>query len=566
MPSGSSPPPQSTYADEDVLDRIYDVALNPDRFEELVDVWQARYNPTGQAPDALFLGRHAERADTVLERLGDPVDALTATLDRFDQVAVFAVGVDLRVVQANAVAERQFGLVGDDGIDGLPFHANDLDTIRKQVRSLCVETSDEPRLCRARDVEQDRLVIVQLRPLQTERYGRLVLVATSVLAWPKGIKLALQSAFGLTAAEVDVVQQLTMTASLQEVADLRRRSIATVRTQLKTILHKTETKSQVELIRLVLSMAALSLCSGSTTDAAKPGYQAITLPDGRRMQYREFGAASGVPVVFWPSDYGFMHWPRQAEHEATQMGLRVIVPVRGGYGASDALPRCQDVTLAVARDVAQLLDTLGVRRCVHLALGIDFVLALRFAQQFSRRTSGIVACSGVLPIHGDAQLARMDKWHRFILATAHFSPRLLPFFVKAGFRMARRQGKEAFVRAVFGGSPADMETFADPEVRHAILKGTELTLSKEHSAHEMFARLTAYQMTESWGAWLGDVQGTTPVSFLCGLQDTQVPRQTLEDYQAAYPWIDFQLFPDAGRLVFFRHWHAALATVKSFEK
>lgn len=548
------------------MGRIYDVALNPDRYEELVDVWQARFDQTGQAADAGSLGRHVDRAHSFLERLDDSNDALTARLDRFDQLAAFAVGADLRVVQANTVAEHQLGLAVGDAITCLPFHAADLDMLRTQLRRLCAETLDAPRVCRVRDVKQDRLIVVQLHPLQTEQHGRLALVATSVLAWPQGIEPALQAAFGLTAAEIDVVQQLTMTTSLQEVADLRGRSIATVRTQLKTILHKTETKSQVELVRLILSMSALSSRSGSAATVAVSGFQIITLPDGRLMQYREFGRASGAPVVFWPSDYGFLHWPKQAERAATQLGLRIIVPVRGGYGASDPVPRRQDVTLSVAQDVAHVLDVLGVEQCVHLALGIDFVLALRFARQFPQRTRAIVACSGVLPIHGDAQLARMDKWHRFILATAHFSPGLLPFFVKAGFMMARRQGKDAFVRAVFGGSPADMEIFADPEVRYAILKGTELTLSKEHSAHDMFARLTAYQMTRNWGDWLKDVQGRLPVSFLCGLQDTQVPRQTLDEYQAAYPWIDFQLFLDAGRLVFFRHWQAALATVKSLQK
>ncbi|MBO9451877.1 hypothetical protein J7426_16500 [Tropicibacter sp. R16_0] len=557
----SRPPDQ----DDDVLDRIYDVALNPDRFEELVDFWQSRFDAAAVAMDLPYLGRHMERAEEFLERLDDPTDELTAVLSRFEQVAAFAIGADLRVMQVNEAAHQQFALTVGSNVKQLPFHGDDCDVIQHRVLRLFKSGDPQGCLLRVRGADKGQIVVVHLVPIHVAQHERLVLVTTSMLAWPLGVERALRAAFGLTTAEVEVVRHLTMTTSLQEVADLRGRAIATVRTQLKTILHKTETKSQVELVRLVLSMTALAPPATPTLDT-NPQFQMLTLPDGRRMQYRTFGARSGTPLVFWPSDYGFHVWPSRAEAAAIRMGLRVIVPVRGGYGASDPIPADVDVTQAIVQDVAHLLGELQIDRCAHMAIGIDFVLALRFAEQFPHRSRGITACSGVLPVHGDMQLARMDKWHRFILATAHFSPRLLPFFVKAGFLMARRQGKEAFVRAVFGGSKADMDTFADPGVRQAILQGTDLTLSQDHSAHEMFARLTAYQMTQDWGRWLASVRGTVPISFLCGLQDTQVPQETLAEYQRAYPWINFQLFPDAGRLVFFRHWQAALSKVTDFEK
>ncbi|MGR3518886.1 MAG: hypothetical protein ACU0EF_02105 [Roseovarius sp.] len=43
-----------------------------------------------------------------------------------------------------------------------------------------------------------------------------------------------------------------------------------------------------------------------------------------------------------------------------------------------------------------------------------------------------------------------------------------------------------------------------------------------------------------------------------GAQDPQVPRATYEEFRRDHPWIEYHLFEDAGQLVFFRHWRAAL--------
>jgi pimeloyl-ACP methyl ester carboxylesterase len=159
--------------------------------------------------------------------------------------------------------------------------------------------------------------------------------------------------------------------------------------------------------------------------------------------------------------------------------MRVIVPVRAGYGRTDLHAKGgTDHLTGVALDYAAVLDHLGLQGAVAVPLGAD----LRFAAQLGvlrpDLVRGIVGCACQLPLRTAAQYERMDKWQRFILANARYAPKVLPFLVQAGFSLARRLGKEKFFAQVNGGSPADMETFARPDVRAAVLEGSDTCLAQ----------------------------------------------------------------------------------------
>ncbi len=158
----------------------------------------------------------------------------------------------------------------------------------------------------------------------------------------------------------------------------------------------------------------------------------------------------------------------------------------------------------------------------------------------------------------------MHKWHRFILAGARYTPHLLPFMVKAGFALARKLGKRAFVHAVYGESPADVKTFENPEVFEAMIVGSEVSLSREYSAHTAFAAEVTEQETTDWSGPVRRIEGRCPTFFLNGLQDPQTPPETLAEFEIDYPWIDFRIYPDAGQLVFFKEWRDVLDLVEKY--
>jgi DNA-binding CsgD family transcriptional regulator len=63
----------------------------------------------------------------------------------------------------------------------------------------------------------------------------------------------LEALYALTHAEAELVRLLSEGRSLEEVAEARGVTMNTVRSQLKQVFSKTDTKRQGELVRLVLT-------------------------------------------------------------------------------------------------------------------------------------------------------------------------------------------------------------------------------------------------------------------------------------------------------------------------
>lgn len=586
------PPDDETTGDpsalaQDVIDRLYEVAVDPARYEELLDQWETMISPYRRAQGldppiaytAIDFESHFRRASKVLDGIDPkttPETSPQALLERFPKAAAFTIGQSLQINALNHAAKNVLGLHTGSALDALPLEEDNLAALKDQIRRVLASNSNAPQMFRARMKDMPRLIVFQLRVVRPDPGPPYVIAVSSELVWPAEFDTFLKSIFDLTDAETQVLRALSECYSIKEIADMRGRSIETVRAQIKSLQAKTETRSQAELIRLTLSTMDIATYTqdAATTgqDLVSTGFHALeprpfhthVLPDGRRFDYLVLGDPAGRPCFFGPQDYGLTRWPASAEAEAARRGIKVIVPVRPGYGHSTPLPRNARLSDVVVQDYGHLLDHLGVARCPFISLGGDFYFSAYFHDRFPDRVSALIACSGILPLTRNEQYERMHKWHRFILAGARYTPHLLPFMVKAGFALARKLGKRAFIKAVYGDSAADVETFEIPEVFEAMVVGSDVALSKEHSAHAAFSAEVIEQETTDWSGPVKRIEGRCPVHFLNGLQDPQTPPETLREHQRAYPWIKFTTYPDAGQLLFFRKWSDVLDFVEEY--
>ncbi len=557
---------------EQVIDRLYEVAVDPSRLETLLDRWEAMMRPRRGLADDPGLHQfdaHVLRAGKVLDRsvLDAEATGPEAVLARIDRSAAFAIDAELTVTHVTTAAASVLGISAGVRLADVALGDGGAAQLMRQCRLLLSGANRGPVLLRSRATRTDRVVVLTLRLVQPEAGPAFMVAITSELGWPEGFSEMLRDAFDLTPTEITVVRGLAEGHSLPDIAAARDRSIATVRAQLKAIMAKTETRSQTELVRLTLSSMETVQLSGvspqpepSSTGFAtlqpRP-FQSLMLADGRRLDYLILGDPEGRPCLYFPLGFGLVRWPASAEAEAARRGIKVIVPVRPGYGQSTPLPRDAAVMRQIPDDLAALLDHLGCDRLPLLSLGDDSLLAIAFHAAHPGRCTALIACAGVLPLTRPEQYERMAKWHRFILASARYTPTLLPFMVKAGFAMVRQLGKPGFVDLAYAESPADLRTFQIPEVREALVCGSEVALSDSHSAHEAFAREVTAQEAEAWHDRIAAL-AAIPVHFLNGLQDPQVPPETLEDYRRKYPWIGFRSFPEAGQLLFFKEWRNVL--------
>lgn len=74
----------------------------------------------------------------------------------------------------------------------------------------------------------------------------------------KFVAKTLRQRYGISKTEAEVLKYVAEGMSLNEIAATRNVSIHTVRCQAKSIMHKTHTKRQSELILMVHSDSALS--------------------------------------------------------------------------------------------------------------------------------------------------------------------------------------------------------------------------------------------------------------------------------------------------------------------
>ena len=561
----------------EIVDRLYEVALDPIRLQDLMEVWEVRIGPTRSSDVADAVQMEDEELEAHLRRATVFLDRFEAT--RSDQVyrsvlediprsAAFLSDGGPGIAAFNRPAAIAFGLKDGAALTDLPFDREDVDVLRGVIHAVATGRAERVITLRLRSKVTDSPVILRVGPIESDNTRPLALIMSTERVWPEGFEMMVQEAFGLTSAEVDIVRGITLGLPVKDIAEARGRSAETVRTQLRSILAKTETHSQSELVRVVLGLMDLAQMP---TEGAGPvprvgtleqlSFQQMKTTDGRRLEWIEFGSPTGAPCLFMHLDYGFIRWPATAERAARMRGMRVIVPVRAGYGRSDPHPRGADHLEWVTQDYLSVLDYLGVRRCAILTMGADLRFALDLSIKRDGLVSAILACAGQLPLRSAAQYDRMDKWQRFILANARYAPKILPFLVQAGFSLARKLGKEKFFAQMNGGSAADLEAFGRAEVREALLAGSEISLGAKILAHEAFTR-ECIGSEKDWSHLLRAV--TVPVQMLQGDQDPQTPVQTIEELRGEYPHLEISYLPNTGQLLFFAEWPLVLDVLEKY--
>jgi len=569
---------------DELISRLYDVALDPTRYEALLDQWESVMGPlrgddkkpNNRSLQSPLFAEHFRRADAFLDNVGPDVDPNEVFLAQFDKAAALLFGQDQRIVGLNGAASDAFGVGKSQMVQDLPIATEDADVLAEQIGRLLVAKNPDPSVFRVRTKDLSQIIIFHMRQHLVQGDTPVVLAITSQVGWPDNFSPLLVDAFGYTSAEVDVVRQLIECASLKEIAVKRGRSVDTVRAQIKSVLAKTEVNSQVELVRLVLSMMDIATYAADTNlrpRLVSQGYAAlearpfytIFAADGRRLDYLVLGDPTGTPILYMHLNYGLIRWPASAESDATKMGIKIIVPVRAGFGNTDQVPKDQNYVKAVCDDTMAVLQAEGAGPCPVVSLSSDFMIITHLSHYYPGQVTAILACGGMMPNSRPEMYERMDKWHRFILASARYTPKLLPFMVKAGFHLARRIGKRGFFHAVYAGSEGDIATFEEPEVFEAFVTGSEVTFAAGADAATSFSRQLAHQESTDWrDKVLGLKDANVPVHFICGLQSPEVHPDTLAFYQEEYPWVKYHIYDDAGEMIFFRHWRDVLGILQNY--
>ena len=232
-----------------LVERIYDIVVAPDRLEELVDAWSRQLQ--AGAPSVKVSGllaqpqvlAHVTRVEPVLR---DYVTPDPAAGDGWtDRIANAAFITDRRgkVLAANSSAVAALTIFPGNAIDALGLEREDEAVLARKLREGQAFSNDRELVILRLSRRGEGLPIMARLIFTLQGNPDQIGVITSVIRWPRRIASVLHATFGTTDAEAEVLHELVMGQSVKEIAEESGRSEATLRSHVRALLEKTQTRT-----------------------------------------------------------------------------------------------------------------------------------------------------------------------------------------------------------------------------------------------------------------------------------------------------------------------------------
>jgi len=273
--------------------------------------------------------------------------------------------------------------------------------------------------------------------------------------------------------------------------------------------------------------------------------QSVSLRDGRRLGYAEYGAADGTPGFYFHGHPGSRLEPRFADAAAAGAGLRVIALDRPGYGLSDFQSGRRILDWPV--DVAEVADALGLDRFGVLGSSGGGPYALVCAHALPGRVTraGVISSVGPYDAPGATDGMRWQNRVGFQLS-ARFPP-LARLVMSSMARQLRRRPERTLDAIAQAMSPRDAEIARRPEVREILAAD----IAEAFRRGPRGAALDVVLLGRPWGFRLDEIQ--TEVHLWQGEADVLVPPAMGRHLAAQLPDCRATFFPGEGHLLFVDH-------------
>lgn len=366
---------------------------------------------------------------------------------------------------------------------------------------------------------------------------------------------AIQDTFQLTEAEAQVAQQLANGKTPQEIAFLRKATINTVRTQIKQVLTKTDSRGIPDMVRRLCAMSGRFVTVSSQArllaqrlrTAGEFRSSGMTLSDGRYLEFIEMGHPRGKPVIYC---HHLMIGPKLTVTTAQSLaiaGLRVIAPWRPGFGSSDPNPLkgTQAIVASHANDLLQLCQHLGIRGAVVMG-GAPQVQY--FALAHPDLVTGLLFVND-LPIWDISYLSHYTPRGRRLIKTSLYAPALLPYPPRVAKILFDSGRERTFIEGLIRGNETDREAMNDPDVfdtfagflRDALKQGVSSYVRDVEGAHTDFSEQSHLI--------------TCPVTVLLGSANSFHPVVGGERFQQLVPHSKLRIIEGAGSFLLYTHPH-----------
>lgn len=548
--------PSDPLLNDALIDHLYEIAVEPSSFDRFVDEWAE----SAKALDDQLLGRHLDRAATFLARLEPEEQDYAVLLQRYDRFAALIVDGTGRVERANTGARTAFGLGAGDPLAKAQLPEEVMQKLAVILREARAASEEHQILLRMDFAKQKGAVLLRVQRLAQ---SQSVLIVSTHFQWNKATDRILAEAYDLTEAERHVVRLLVEGHDTKSISGLRQTTEGTTRGQIKSVIAKMNLRSQADIVRVTVMLGEMPGLEEDTP--AKPvirknwleqevwkPFRSTTLPDGRKQTFHDMGPKDGHPILLSHLGSCMVRWSEPMLRLAYEHKLRVICPIRAGYGQSE-LPRgAYDPFALTSADTAALLDHLGTAALPYVVQGSDFPLAAHFTSTQPARVTKLFSLGGRPCLPDGTQVEGSGAWQKFFVAAACKAPKVTEFAASAVMAMSRRIGPKAMLQSLCKESAADLALLTVPEVA-VVLEANIALMSDKSSAS---ARAFANEYVAFQSNWSQSVPGNgdVPTRIIIADQDPTFDLAQLPKLAAAYPGIRFEVQKDAGLALLYQHY------------
>ncbi|MBI1196887.1 MAG: alpha/beta fold hydrolase [Phenylobacterium sp.] len=532
--------------DAELIETLHRIASDPEGWDELFEVLEA-----GAAlPDLDPRGAASLRESLMQASAGAPPGAAGVLEPEAGGALHFDAG--LRRVGGTPQGEAMLALCGGRAPAGSrPVFDDEVNAEALAAAADKLRGGASPRVVvrfNRRDLNSPLFAFLLRGGPADVRPGRpspAFLLVFPTLTMAEHLRDALRESFGLTPAEVRLVERLGQGLALTDIAADLGVSIHTTRNQLNSVFNKIGVQRQAEIVRLLLELSAFAPSPIGGWRA--PARRSFTLGDGRRLAYREYGHPDGRVLMTFHDGLGSSLFPQSVDGTSHALGLRVIALERPGFGGSD--PHRGFGFASVGRDACDLLEGLGVDRAVFAGQMSGAPFAMAAAAGFGDRARGLHFCSGRPPGRSTGQPGPL---HRFRAALEGADWLAEPYFqmlaLRVGGPLVRQALRRATRRSRGDRAFADAASWAVPYLASYVAEALE------QGGRGPADDLGPFRADERID--LADL--SAPVTLWHGDEDQMTSLSQLREALGAHPYV-VERRAGIGHLMMLKHWPEVFA-------
>ena len=270
----------------------------------------------------------------------------------------------------------------------------------------------------------------------------------------------------------------------------------------------------------------------------------LTLPDGRKLAYAEFGKSDGYPVLYFHATPSSRLEPLfLGDDYFYQLGLRVICPDRPGMGNSDF-----QVNRSFSdwpNDVIFLTEALGLNTVSVLGISGGGGYAAVCAAKIPQKLTKVVIASGSWRIDSEA-VKYIGMPMNLMWQVTRYAPILIPVIIKLLARMMSQQPSSRN-----GQSSAPPNNIL-PAADHAVLAQPGRTEINQQIMQEVLRQgpkgpAWDYRLcVQEWDFDLADIQ--MPIVLIHGELDRNYPVALVQQVVNNLPNAQLITFPSDGHI------------------